>query len=36
MMLCFAFYVFKNKFQKQTKDNGSVEVKSRGPCKNTC
>ena len=27
-------YFQKNKFQKQTMDNGSVEVKSGGPCKN--
>ena len=27
-MLYSPFYVFKNNFQKQTNDNGSVEVKS--------
>ena len=32
-MLCSPFYVFKNIFQKQTKDNDSVEVKSGGLCK---
>ena len=37
MMLRSLFYVFKNNFQKQTEteDNGSVEVKTGGPRKNT-
>ena len=33
MMLCSPFYVFKNNFQRQTKDNGYIEVKFGGPCK---
>ena len=33
IMLRSPFYVFKNNFQKQTKDNGFVEVKIGGPCK---
>ena len=34
-MLCSPFYGFKNSFQKQTNDNGPVDVKNGGPCKNT-
>ena len=30
MTLCSPFYVFKNTFQKQTNDNGAVEVKKGG------